>query len=308
MYQQINISRLLLISVKNLIIVLFFTIVVHANTTDNARTFTPLSGELPPLLKAENSPYIVEADIYVSPGATVTIENGVVILFSNFTGLHIQGTLYVNGTRDKPIIFTSINDTLFNSDVSTNAAPYDWNGIDIYENAIGTNFKYCVLQYSVYGIRSQTEHFHINNIRFLQNGKSNITIKGNAIDVSDAPFSYNSNISENKLVPSPVSVSKNVTDTAIHKNKHMFRYLLRYSGAICALGGLAAAAFLSQEYFNAQDNYKNISQVNNHNMQNYTSKDWENARNRYRQASMIEGICCSIGTLGLITFGVSFTF
>jgi len=92
--------------------------------------------------------------------------------------LHVQGTLYVKGTSENPVIFTSKNDRLYNVSSSVDPAPFDWNGIDIYEGAIGTSFLGCSIKYSVYGIRSQTEHFKILNSIFSSNGKADVTVNG----------------------------------------------------------------------------------------------------------------------------------
>ena len=71
-----------------------------------------------------NSPYRVSKDVFVHRGATLTVEAGVIILFSGGTGLRVAGiygdagSLIAEGTSASPIIFTS---------VSGNAG--DWKGI-----------------------------------------------------------------------------------------------------------------------------------------------------------------------------------
>ncbi len=270
--------------------------------------FTPLSGALPSVLIVENSPYIVEADIFVSPGTTVSIDSGVVLLFNNFSGLHVQGSLYAKGTPQQPVVFTSKNDTYYNPYASISAAPYDWNGIDIYENAIGTHFENCVLQYSVYGIRSQTEYFRIRDCRFLQNGKSNVSIKQNILDVSTSQFSYTN--TEEKTIPIPQSepAPQKPSITEKEDNNHPFGKVLRYSGAICAVAGITAAVWRYQKYTDAKREYENISQDNDFNKKNYTSKDWEKSRDNYKRESILTSVYGGIGLLGLLSFGLSFTF
>lgn len=270
--------------------------------------FTPLSGALPSVVKVDNSPYIVEADIFVSPGTTVSIDSGVVLLFNNFSGLHVQGTLYAKGTPEQPIVFTSKNDTYYNPYASISAAPYDWNGIDVYENAIGTYFENCVLQFSVYGIRSQTEYFRVRNCRFLQNGKSSISIKQNVLDVTASPFSY-TKVEENTL-PTPQSepIPQKLLLAEKTDNNHTFGKVLRYSGAICAVAGIAATVWRYQKYTDAKKEYENISQDNDFNKKNYTSKDFEKARDTYKKESILTSIYGGIGLLGLLSFGLSFTF
>lgn len=273
--------------------------------------FTPLSGALPSVLKVDNSPYVVEADIYVSPGTTVSIDSGVVLLFNNFSGLHVQGTLYAKGTPERPIVFTSQNDTYYNPYASISAAPYDWNGIDIYEDAIGTYFENCLLQYSVYGIRSQTEYFKVRDCRFLQNGKSNISIMQTVLDVDSSPFSYSKTEETPLTLPSTEPEPAPQTPPLVTErtdNHHSFAKVLRYSGAVVAVGGITAAVWRFQKYRDAKDEYEMISQNNDFNKKNYTSKDWEKSRDNYKKESALTSIYTGIGLLGLLSFGLSFTF
>jgi hypothetical protein len=290
-----------------LFVFLFSFIDTSAQAIDSTPTFTPLSGALPSLIKADNSPYVVETDIFVSPGTSVTIDSGVVLLFNNFTGLHVQGTLYAKGTKDKPIVFTSKNDSYYNPYAIINAAPYDWNGIDIYENAIGTYFDNCTVQFSVYGIRSQTEHFKISNSRFLQNGKTNISIKENILDVENAPFSYAATVSGS--TPTAPAIPEITSPSTSPKNRHHeIRNILRYSGMVCALGGIATALFKIQDYTKAKDNFNTINQTSDYNKQTYSSKDWESAHKNLSNEVMILETCGGVSLLGLVAFSISFTF
>ncbi len=53
------------------------------------------------------NPYIVTGNIIVFPGATLTIQPGVIIKFDNGTNMEIQGELVAQGTAADSIIFTS---------------------------------------------------------------------------------------------------------------------------------------------------------------------------------------------------------
>jgi hypothetical protein len=81
--------------------------------------FTELAGELPQEIRADKSPYLVRADIFVTTGKTVRIEPGTVFLFNNFTGLHVQGVLTVKGTAARPVIFSSAHDRALQPTPST---------------------------------------------------------------------------------------------------------------------------------------------------------------------------------------------
>lgn len=64
-------------------------------------------------LTLANSPYQLQGDVYVLPGATLTIEAGVRFeSTANSTLAVTRGAqIIANGTKDAPIVFTSVNDT-----------------------------------------------------------------------------------------------------------------------------------------------------------------------------------------------------
>ncbi|NLG19084.1 MAG: hypothetical protein GX556_17305 [Fibrobacter sp.] len=283
-----------------------------------AQDFVELSGSLPEHLTSEK-PYSVVADIYVSPGSTVTIDAGAVFLFESFTGMHVQGTVYVKGEAEKPVVFTSKNDRQWNLNSGVDAAPFDWNGIDIYETAIGTDFTQCVIQYSVYGLRSQTEHFKVNNLIFSNNGKANVSIKGEKREVlPNEPFSYGQNTAAT-VIPEPDLLPETVTDTLkkpvdLIKEKPRKRssagiQILRYTGLAAALGSAAAAAWYYENSFKISDQkLKDLSVLDNKEMLIYTSKDWESAE-RERNKKLALCISGAGGALiGLGLFVLTFTF
>jgi len=291
---------------------------VSDTTTTQAPSFTLLNGSLPTVVGKDHSPYFVEADVFVSPGSTVSIESGVVILFKNFTGLHVQGSLFAKGTPEEPVVFTSINDQTYNSSTPVSAAPYDWNGIDIYESAIGTRFDNCVISYSVYGIRSQTDQLKITDSRFLQNGKSSLSVKDSTFTLDTTEFSFSA--------PSPEPVSQRTGMTAPEKNqqtsirnalqplpdqsknKEWLRSVFRYSGMVLAAVGIASAAQEYGDYSNARDEFDMINEKTDYNMQTYTSSDWNRALKDVRKETAITGAFAGSGIIGLVLFSLSFTF
>ncbi len=277
-------------------------------STDNH--FTVLSGNLPEVVTIDKSPYLVEADIFVAPGTTVTIESGVVFLFSNFTGIHIQGTLYVKGLKEQPVVFTSRNDPYYTQISGVNAAPYDWNGVDIYENAIGTTFDNAIIQFSVYGIRSQTEHIKIINSFFLQNGKANLSVKSESFEISSNAFSYNTPVTDVAL--STISAKDTVSPSLQLQNPFMkniaVKSILRYSGLVLALGGIGAGVYQYRRYTKAADQINEISEINDHNLLTYTSSDWNKLNQNYKDERLKLGMCGGVGGLGLLLFAISFTF
>ena len=240
--------------------------------------------------------FVVVGNLYIPPGTTVSISPGTVFLFENFAGLHIQGTLLARGTENKPIIFTSTNDHEWNPAASVDAAPFDWNGIDMDEAAIGTELSECVIRYSVYGIRAQTEHFRLKNVSFNYNGKADLTIKGEQRKINEQPYSCG------LQKPAPVIVSP-VTNKSTR-----FRMTIRYTGLTLALAGCAAGSWALSAYPQAQKNFDKINTRDNGGALLYTSAEWDAAkqtRDRDLAALLLGWGGALIGVTGFVA---TFTF
>ncbi len=184
--------------------------------------FETLVGDLPKAIIAEKGPYLVTSDIYVPAGRTVTVAAGTVFLFKNFTGLHVQGTLLARGTADRPVVFTSENDKRFNPGASLIPNPYDWNGMFIHDDAIGTDLQHIEVAYSVYGINSLTKFIRIVGGVFRDNGRANLTIEGQAQAVTAEPYSYTLSVKSASVDGVPVKILRD--PDAPRRN------VLRYTG------------------------------------------------------------------------------
>lgn len=96
--------------------------------------------------------YVVKGDLIVKEGVTLTMEPGVIVKFSGGEqgDLHVEGTLRVEGTAERKIVFTSLFDDTVggdtNSDGGANAPlPGDWDAI-IFENS--SDDANCVIRYA----------------------------------------------------------------------------------------------------------------------------------------------------------------
>ena len=154
---------------------------------------TRLSGEIhSSTLTASGNPYIVDKDISVPAGKQLTVKEGCVFLFNGFTGLAVLGDMSVEGTTDKPVIFTSINDGDFNPKSAQLPNPFDWNGIIVTRESGSVHIQNFQLRYSVYGIKSQNTLMTIQNGVFRQNGQFHFTMDDKIQYVQDnIPYSYN---------------------------------------------------------------------------------------------------------------------
>jgi hypothetical protein len=267
-----------------------------------------LAGDLPRYISANKSPYYVVADIYVPSGKIVEIEPGTVLLFKNFTGLHIQGVLTAKGTLMRDIIFTSVNDEDYNQSANLNPTPYDWNGIYVHKDGVGTDLERVKIRYSVKGILSETKFIRLSEVLFHENGRANFTVESEPKPVvPDMPYSYNLSLKDAVVDGVPVKILRDPHATS--------RNIIRYAGLLCFVGSGGVAGYYTNEAIKDNKDLKEkspkLNQTSSNEVKKYLagpSDPWYQAE-KARDKSVQRMIIGYAGVLtGLIAFTVSFTF
>jgi hypothetical protein len=272
-------------------------------------TAEQIAGDLPHFVSADKSPYHVVADIYVPSGKTVEIEPGTVFLFNNFTGLHIRGVLTARGSLLKGIVFTSVNDNEYNDNSNLNPTPYDWNGIYIHNDGLGTDLEKVKIRYSVKGVLSETKFIRISEALFHENGRANLTIEGEAKPVTpDMPYSYNLSMKDAVVDGVPVKILMDPRSSA--------RNITRFTGLAFIAGGAGVAGFYTKETIEDRKDLKDrsvrlstdISDEDLRYLAGDFSDEWEEAKKKKDRSvrRMVAGYTALL--LGLTAFTVSFTF
>ena len=113
----------------------------------NAQTVIP-GGDVIGSWALDSSPYLVEGDITVPNGETLTIDPGVLVEFQGHFALNVQGQLLAIGTAQDSIHFTVVDTTGFHIPTWVVGA---WNGIQ-FEGTPATNdsskIVHCKLEFS----------------------------------------------------------------------------------------------------------------------------------------------------------------
>ncbi len=276
----------------------------NGNSISESSNFETISGNLPSVLPALSRPYLVTADVYVPAGSKVTIAPGAVILFKNFTGLHVEGTLIVEGSLQKPIVFSSEFDKYYSSGAQMIANPYDWNGIYIHENGVATSFANCTIRYSVFGINSLTRYIRLDGVTFAQNGRADCTIDGIKQGVTALPFSYAVTVDDARSEGVPIHL---LADPQAKK-----RAVFRYGGLGVLVGSVsltvAANVFLGNDMRRIKELQNTEVTGPSSNLVTHSQKDFENALSSKNVdvAAFVGSIAGAlIGASGLVA---SFTF
>jgi hypothetical protein len=260
----------------------------------DSAAFDTIAGDLPSLVAPKKHAYFVAGDIYVPQGKTVEIAAGTVLCFKNFTGLHVQGTLIAKGVKNTPVVFTSEHDKDYNKRSTVDAAPYDWNGIYIHEDAIGTELSYCAVMYSVDGINSLTRFFKLTPCVFLHNGRASLTILGAQYQVTEEPYEYSLTLKDAAVASPPITVLKDPLAAT--------RNTLRYSGAAYAAGGFFAAVVTATQLVSSQRGFSAVSSMSKDNLTRNSGAAWETARNK--RNNDLANLIVSCGVMGIGVVGI----
>ncbi len=262
--------------------------------------FDTLAGQLPGVLFAGKGPYRVVADVYVPAGKTVSIEAGTVLLFKNFTGLQVMGRLRANGTRTAPVVFTSENDTACNPHSTVQAAPYDWNGVFLLEDAVGSHLSHVHTRYSVEGITSLTRFIRLESCVFRHNGRADFTIEGEEKIIEHQPYNYALSVDNATDAGIPVTILRD--PLAVRRN------LTRYSGIALAVGGCITGALYTANLQSSSRKFDRLCGTDPQNLAENSSSTWRRARSDRNADAALTIAGWVLGALGGGALVWSFTF
>lgn len=277
--------------------VLFFGVI---QIVESAFPYTEISGELDKIVSAKKSPYLVVSDIYIRAGSIVTIEPGTVFMFKNFTSFHIRGVCNANAENSRPIIFTSENDPTYNKSTNLLPTPFDWNGIYLHKDAVGSIFSNVKVQYSVKGIFSETKYIKLTNLIFFENGRSDFVLENEEKKIDKSPFTYEISTIDVKKEGVPINVLR---DEAFYK-----RNILRYTSLTVAICGGIVAGKAYREWWKSRKSFLEISSKDSLNLSSHYGYEWEDKRDLYvKKSSYLIGWSL-LTAAGLTGFVWSFTF
>lgn len=305
------------------------------------QTLTTLR-DIPAELTKAGSPYLITAPLTIPKGQEVIVERGVIILFNEFAGLTVNGTLRARGTIDHPITFTSAKVSPFNQDTTLFPAPFDWEGLTIGESG-NLIFEEVYIQYATIGINSFHDHLELVNCHLLHNGTHDLKVLNKTYSNLPPTYSFkgtprkwtqqtkkattvqltdSSTIQNNITDTVDLSVTDRSKDSLNEVNfKKMKQYThrhrrtkLRVWGIVSVVSGGILGGMQHVSYTKAKKNFDKINQkdqsgaLTTENMQNHTSEQWEKRKRKVNHHAIAMYSGYGLATMGTLLFTISFTF
>ncbi len=137
----------------------------------NAQTQIP-AGPVSGTWTADMSPILVVGDIEIDSGETLTIEPGVVVQFTDGTGLSVRGTLNALGTEDARITFTS---------AAASPGYGDWTGLTFYPDAGRSELAFVTLEYAMTGVFIDEAEVLITDGIIRDNASNGVEVRAEAV-------------------------------------------------------------------------------------------------------------------------------
>jgi hypothetical protein len=265
---------------------------------------TRLSGEIQATsFDASGNPYLVEKDIIVPSGKTLTIKEGCVFLFSGFSGLNVFGNLAVEGSTQNPVIFTCVYDGDFNRKSQQLPNPFDWNGIIIAKESGSAHFQNFQLRYSVYGIKSQNTAMTIQNGIFRQNGQFHFTMNDKIQYVQDnISYSFNATTDSDKK-----DAGTQPGTTSQKTGASSGRKIIRYTSLGLGVVGIVAGTIFAIQASNTSNDRHNFD-THKYPTDIEGRIAYADLTNKLKSQNTLTGVFFAIGGLGLLGFTATFVF
>ena len=123
---------------------------------------------------------VVQKPTTVLLGASLNIEPGTVVEFSQDAGLLVKGKLLARGSGDGKIVFTSVQ----------KKGPSDWKEIQL-EYATGSVISDCVFEYADWGLHSHFTNLSVTNSLFRKNF-GGMRFRSGPVKIQHSTFQNNS--------------------------------------------------------------------------------------------------------------------
>ena len=140
--------------------------------------------------KAQNNIYVVEGDITIPKGLVLSIDPGVTVKFNGDYSFTADGELFINGSKDSMVIFTSAADDKTGGDtnkdgIETGPSPLDWSGIRISNPDSKSSIRNLSVMYSANPLISASNSISIDSLTLRGNSRNRVIIGADSITIAE---------------------------------------------------------------------------------------------------------------------------
>ena len=164
-------------------------------------------------LQAADSPFLVDCDVEVMPGAVLTINAGVEVVFTDAHSIRVYGGIQAVGTKENPVIFRPAEGVAF------------WDSISMINSTAACQFKHVNLNNGrLFGKNAQIfiENLNQTNTKNLHFTEALIYTEGGNIQLNDSRFISN-NTGEGLIFSMPQAPV--VTNSYFYKTPDAIEFL-----------------------------------------------------------------------------------
>ncbi|KPJ50576.1 MAG: hypothetical protein AMJ41_01200, partial [candidate division Zixibacteria bacterium DG_27] len=162
-----------------------------------------IQSELPDPMTA----YVSLDSLVVPPGDSLFIGAGSVLKFLSRSYLRSLGKLQAKGTRNRQVVFTSINDDDYGGDNNANGPsdgkPGDWEGLKIASGITSVETKNAIIRYASTGMEVESGSATISESQLVNSLNEGLSCLGGEVSI-DSTYSWHNHIGIRTVNASPV--------------------------------------------------------------------------------------------------------
>lgn len=121
--------------------------------------------------------YLIEDTLEIPAGTHVDFPPGTVFLFADEKPLNINGSLTAQGTDSAPVVFSSVNDSLYSKNPESQASPYSWAGIRVGGGSDSVLLRNTIIRYADTPFASRSAYIRLEYVKFISTGLNKFVLQ-----------------------------------------------------------------------------------------------------------------------------------